>query len=212
MKYLETLKQILDSYADKVRKNVDFMDRARRTYQPEIADKKVAAAIANIHNDSSAAYRDIDSAAGKEIEAVKAWGILKGSEIEGKDLELLTDMFDLTGEDLLELVNRYRNNATMLRAIDTYYKRRQAGLTRDEILTEQVYLPQIPTVDNKILAVNHFAEAAKALVRQIEAAPDSLTKFTDREAYKDASSMDMLIHGFGAPGISNQKDLFVLGY
>ncbi|MBO7676317.1 MAG: hypothetical protein J6S49_02215 [Erysipelotrichaceae bacterium] len=212
MKYLETIKAILNSYADKVRKNVDFMNQARRTYQPAIADKEVAAALQNIYNDSRAAQQEVDTAAAKETEAVKAWSVLYGSDINNNDLALLSDQFDLTGEDLANLVNRYRNNSAMLRAIETYYRKRQAGQTREAILTDQMYLPQIPTAENKIIAVNHFAEAAKSLIKQIEAAPDSLTKFTDREAYKEASSMDMLVAGFGEPGISNRKDLFVLGY
>ena len=212
MKYLETIKTILDSYANKVRTNVDFMNQARKTYQPEIADKEVATALRNIFTDSMAAQQAVDDAAAKEAEAVKSWGVLYGSDINTNDLALLTDQFELTGQDLTNLVERYRNNSAMLRAIETYYKKRQAGQTRAAIIEEQMYLPQIPTVENKLTAVRHFAEAAKSLIKQIEAAPDSLTKFTDSKAYQDASSMDMLIAGFGEPGLSNRKDLFVLGY
>lgn len=209
--YIRTLKNILDRYADEVRGFVSKRKEARATYLPEVADKEVKRLDDDIAQASVSAEEKIRAARDQAIDAARAWGVLRGSDINNGDLALLQGGFELSASDISEMVERYRQNATMLRAIATYYEKRQGGQTRDEIILDGLQVPEIPTVDNKIQSIENFARSAAMIVRTVRADPEALTSFKDKEKMSDASSMDLLVSGFGLPEMSSRKDLYVLG-
>ena len=209
--YIRTLKNILDRYADEVRGFVSKRKEARATYLPEVADKEVKRLDDDIAQASVSAEEKIRAARDQAIDAARAWGVLRGSDINNGDLALLQGGFELSASDISEMVERYRQNATMLRAIATYYEKRQGGPTRDEIILDGLQVPEIPTVDNKIQSIENFARSAAMIVRTVRADPEALTSFKDKEKMSDASSMDLLVSGFGLPEMSSRKDLYVLG-
>ena len=72
-------------------------------------------------------------------------------------------------------------------------------------------VPAVPTLANREKAIRNFARKAADLIDVIDGKPDSITQYKDTENLTDATSMDMLLAGFGSPGLSNKQDSYVLG-
>lgn len=156
MQYIEKLKSILDRFAEEVRKQVAIMDQAQKTLQPQIAEVEVRKSRESLKGIASKSAADIRTEKGAAIQEIQKWGVLRGDQVNSGDMELLSGHFNLTGKDLADLVDRHRNNATMLRAISDYYEHRKGEVDRETLTNDSLFLPAIPTVESKIQAVERF--------------------------------------------------------
>jgi hypothetical protein len=209
--YVASLKKALDDYAQSVTKENAWIKKALDIYQPEYAAKEVDASKANIRTATAKARQTVESIMQAELEKNSSWGTLKGENVDAGDLALLQGGFNLSGRDLDALVQKHRNNATMLNAIESYMTKRQENQSREDFVMDALSVPAVPTLANREKAIRNFARKATGLIDAIDEKPDSITQYKDTENLTDATSMDMLLAGFGSPGLSNKQDSYVLG-
>lgn len=209
--YVASLKKSLDDYAQSVTKENAWIKKALDMYQPEYAAKEVDAAKANIRTATAKARQSVESIMQAELEKNRSWGTLKGENVDTGDLALLQGGFNLSGRDLDALVQKHRNNATMLNAIESYMTKRRENQSREDYVVDALSVPAVPTLANREKAIRNFARKAVGLIDAIDEKPDSITQYKDTENLTDATSMDMLLAGFGSPGLSNKQDSYVLG-
>lgn len=209
--YVASLKKTLDDYAQSVTKENAWIKKALDMYQPEYAAKEVDAAKANIRTATAKARQSVESIMQAELEKNRSWGTLKGENVDTGDLALLQGGFNLSGRDLDALVQKHRNNATMLNAIESYMTKRRENQSREDYVMDALSVPAVPTLENREKAIQNYARRAASLIDAVEDKPDSITQYKDTENLTDATSMDMLLAGFGSPGLSNKQDSYVLG-
>lgn len=209
--YIASLKKALDDYAQSVTEENARIKTARDTYRPEYAEKEVDASRANIHAATAKARQSVNSIMQAELEKNSSWGTLKGENVNAGDLALLQGGFNLSGRDLDALVQKHRNNATMLNAIEGYMAKRRQNQNREDFVMDALSVPAVPTLENREKAIRNFARRAESLIDAIEEKPDRITRYKDTENLTDATSTDMLLAGFGSPGLSNKQDYYVLG-
>lgn len=88
--------------------------------------------------------------------------MLDGDKIKDGDMKLLK--FDLSPEQFESIVNRNKNNGTMCFILKQYAEKHEKHETKDDAIPAWNSLAfaavEVPTVDEKIMAYNAFAESA----------------------------------------------------
>lgn len=204
-KYISNLRRAINGYADQMRDLDDLIVHNNKYYAPAVADEKNVQAREAVNGKYYDAINAITRFAEEATAAAMEWGRMKGTDINDADMKLLSHHFDLTISDIGDLIKKHKNNATMLRAIDVYYKERHATMAnREEIVSEIAEIPAVPSVENKVAAINNFKNAAIDLLQHIRNGSYQVT-------VDHAGGFDMIVDNFGDPGISSKKDLYVLG-
>lgn len=154
-KYANKMKDVLTSFsaaAVEIRAKVDF---AEQNYTADYAAEERNKLQAQLNQAAEAARAQIDAINAEAVEAARKWAALDGENVDHADLDLLKGGFDLTGDDIHELLVKHQDNGTMVRAIAKYAK-------EHEITPEY-----IPNLADKLMAYSTFCASAHSVISDI---------------------------------------------
>lgn len=121
MSYLERMQRAIRAYEVEARRAANDIAMINKNYKPEAA-KKVADEVKDrLRDHYDKAVREIRQAQAEGEREAEAWGRMDGAQIT-KDAELLK--YDIAPDDFENLVERYRNNATMSKILYQYGEKR----------------------------------------------------------------------------------------
>ena len=186
--YLKQMKDALTSYYEAAKAYEKDVEQVKKTYQPDIADKKLDELNRRRIADFRAAETKINEARDKGIEEARRWGRLDGNDINDADLKLLK--LDISPEQFSEIAERNRKNGTMAFALSQYAK-------------ERGWLDaaaQLPSVDSKIDAYTRFASGALTVLASMSQAGSDI----------ESVVYQVSVEHFGEPGNADTKLLRVL--
>lgn len=130
--------------------------------------------------------------------------MLDGDKIKDGDMKLLK--FDLSPEQFESIVNRNKNNGTMCFILKQYAEKHEKHETKDDAIPAWNSLAfaavEVPTVDEKIMAYNAFAESAISIIQIITE--------SGWGRGVDGLGVEISVKGFGEPNPMNRKLLEVL--
>ena len=157
-KYVNQMKQAVLDYQGTARRIADQQAQNRET---------LVEALASAENTTLALeLQEAEAKAQKQIQAaldIVSGGLGKAVPLSGKDVtedvQLLSCAFDLSREQLQELVEKHRNNPTMLNAIMKYTQ------------NHGIHGVQVPTAAEKLEAYKVFANGAWGMLRTITTDP-----------------------------------------
>ena len=155
MQYVNKMKNALVSFnttAQKIRRD---MDRNNRDFLPDAASDANVKLQANLNKAADSARDQIDAIHEDARKAVQKWAEPAGAEIDTADLKLLDGSFQLSAEDLHNLLVKHQNSGTMVNAIAKY--------AREHDLTPSY----IPNVEDKLYVYKSFAESAHSVIGRI---------------------------------------------
>ena len=157
-KYVDQMKQVVVGYQRTARYINDQQVRNREALSEALASTKNAALVAELQDATVKAQNKIQA-----ILDVVSIGLGKVVPLSGKevteDVHLLSGAFDLSREQVQELVEKHRNNPTMLNAILKYTQKYGVSGV------------QIPTAAEKLEAYKTFANGALGMLQRITANP-----------------------------------------
>ena len=129
---------------------------------------------------------------------------MDGDKIKDGDMKLLK--FDLSPEQFESIVNRNKNNGTMCFILKQYAEKHEKHETKDDAIPAWNSLAfaavEVPTVDEKIMAYNAFAESAISIIQIITE--------SGWGRGVDGLGVEISVKGFGEPNPMNRKLLEVL--
>lgn len=163
-KYIQDVFTVLKAFNDFRKQNETERVRARERYMPAVAAPIIEQAVAACTAQYNAAKGKIDEIIAAAVASVDAWAVLDPAQITA-DSELLTDAFDLTSDELRQLVKRNFDNYTMIRMITDYANRH----VRDE-KNPDTYI-DIPTAEKKRGAYESVRRGAVSLLDTMYNAP-----------------------------------------
>ena len=175
-KHLKDMKNSVTKFYNAMQKAKADIAKNNDTYLPEIAKEENEKIESDLRALGRAAEAEIDTIGQEALADVERWKALSGKEIDDEDLKLLSGAFNLTNEDIDSLVQKHKDNGTMIRAIGDY-------ADAHNIVT------MIPTPEAKIKAYSIAAGDAKNMITNIE---DALTRTPDASGF----SIDALVNGF----------------
>ena len=156
--HLDAMRNTIKAFAAEIRPIAEKQAENRRIYQEQPAteeNERLQQQIISARNNARAL---LQAEADQARADVKAWAQLKGEDLTD-DYKLLKSTIDLSQDDLSELVNRYKDNATMLRAIADYAKDK-----------EGVYLGVL-TAENRLQAWERLEGQAYSLLDSVYEQP-----------------------------------------
>lgn len=154
-KYVNKMKDVLTSFqaaAAEIRAKVDF---AEQNYNADYAAEERNKLQAQLNQAAESARAQIDAINAEAGEAARKWAALDGENVDHADLDLLKGGFDLTGDDVHELLVKHQGNGTMVRAIAKYAK-------EHDITPEY-----IPNLADKLMAYSAFCASAHSVISDI---------------------------------------------
>lgn len=168
-KYLNKMKDTVNKFYNALKMAKQEIDRNNGIYLPDIAKGENDKVLERLRLAESAAEAEIDATTAEAVEAVEKWKALSGKEIDDADLKLLQGAFKLDNEDIEALVEKHKDNGTMIRAIKDYAE-------------DHNIMAVIPTPEAKIKAYSVIAREAKdtlaTIERSITNTEDSFTGFS----------------------------------
>lgn len=117
-KHLQTMKNALTNYQETVKAGLAKMEENNRLYKPEEAEKANAAIMAKLNDERQRVKDQIAEAQEAGQREVNAWGKLDGTQITD-DAKLL-EHGAVDPDQFAGLVQKYQNNATMLKLLSDY--------------------------------------------------------------------------------------------
>lgn len=154
-KYVNKMKDVLTSFqttATEIRRQVDF---AEQNYAADYAAEERNKLQAQLNQAAEKARAQIDAIHAEAGEAARKWASLDGENVDHADLDLLKGGFDLTGDDVHELLVKHQGNGTMVRAIAKYAK--EYGITPE----------YVPNLADKLTAYSAFCASAHSVISDI---------------------------------------------
>ncbi len=189
----ERKQMALTQYVDNMRKAVEgFYNAAVRIansvaknnsqYLPDIAKEQNRALMEELQNAQWYAQDDITEALEMGRAAADRWNMLSGAAIT--DDARLLKLLELEPMQFNTLVDKYRDNATMLTLLKQYAEKRNAG-------AGEVFGPydatNIPTAEKKKEALEKFAQSGRGLIQNInDRATGAVTGGLDSELFKQS--------------------------
>lgn len=160
-KHLETMKGALEGYRTAAKRARDELNRINDRLKPEAADIERERITDELSAKRRAALDAINSAQEAGISSVKDWARLDGGKITG-DAKLLQDGV-VSPSDFDAMVEKYKDNRTMLSYLQKYAKERNSkgGLP-------QYSTGQIPTQEEREKAYFYFGNAARGILSQLD--------------------------------------------
>lgn len=179
-KHLNKMKDTVNKFYNAMQSAKAEIDKNNGIYLPDIAEGENNKVLERLSMAERAAEEEIDEIEKDAIADVERWKALNGKEIDDADLKLLQGAFKLDSDDISALVEKHKNNGTMIRAIKDY--------------TEKNHIfAVIPTPEAKIEAYSHIANEAKNTIGYIEAA------LTNTEQLRGGFSVENIVGGFLNP-------------
>lgn len=121
MSYLERMQRAIRAYEVEARKAANDIAMINQNYKPEAAKKVTDEVKDRLRGHYDRAVKEIRQAQADGEREAEAWGRMDGAQIT-KDAELLK--YDIAPDDFENLVERYRNNATMSKILYQYGDKR----------------------------------------------------------------------------------------
>ena len=121
MSYLEKMQRAIRAYEVEARKAANDIAMINQNYKPEAAKKVTDEVKDRLRGHYDRAVKEIRQAQADGEREAEAWGRMDGAQIT-KDAELLK--YDIAPDDFENLVERYRNNATMSKILYQYGDKR----------------------------------------------------------------------------------------
>ena len=160
--YVKKMREALGAFYEKALDHENNVNKANQWYKSDVAAKEIKRLDEQLETEKRAAIDAITEAKDKGIESAKRWGVLDGDKIKDGDMKLLK--FDLSPEQFESIVNRNKNNGTMCFILKQYAEKHEKHETKDDAIPAWNSLAfaavEVPTVDEKIMAYNAFAESA----------------------------------------------------
>lgn len=151
--YLSQMRDALSSYFTSAQALMVQKDKNTETYQPEVAEEQnrgIDAKMSQLYADT---WRKLQDAQAAGIAQAEKWGDLDGAKITD-DIKLLGGHFELKKAQVEALVEKYRDNGTMMEAIGKYAREHNMGFMN------------VPTVAGKAEAWDYILDYAKTLLDQ----------------------------------------------
>lgn len=151
--YLSQMRDALSSYFTSAQALMAQKDKNTETYQPEVAEEQnrgIDAKMSQLYADT---WRKLQDAQAAGIAQSEKWGDLDGAKITD-DIKLLGGHFELKKAQVEALVEKYRDNGTMMEAIGKYAREHNMGFMN------------VPTVAGKAEAWDYILDYAKTLLDQ----------------------------------------------
>lgn len=151
--YLSQMRDALSSYFTSAQALMAQKDKNTETYQPEVAEEQnrgIDAKMSQLYADT---WRKLQDAQAAGIAQAEKWGDLDGAKITD-DIKLLGGHFELKKTQVEALVEKYRDNGTMMEAIGKYAREHNMGFMN------------VPTVAGKAEAWDYILDYAKTLLDQ----------------------------------------------
>lgn len=169
------IKNALQKYLASARMAQAKQDEARKIYQAEVADKECGRIAAWLDGEREAASQAIEAERNQRVRALDAWRKLDGDKLTS-DIGLLNNDL-ISAEQFPEMVERYKDNWTMLSALSKYADRRNEQL-RKEIGSGKSSYPDIdrklfpagiiPTPESKAEQINKTVAKAYSVIGMID--------------------------------------------
>lgn len=185
-KYVDRMRKALQSYYAKAIKADEETRTAASVYIPDVADKEASRIAEALSAERERARAEIEAAESEGFAAVEMWGALDGEKLTD-DAKLLR--YDIPAADFARMVEKYKDNATMLFVLRRYAEQEGRGDT-------YFNLNAIPTEENKKAALAAFCGSALSLLASISA-PDGFGQGVNSELIKTA------VDNFGEMGTGN---------
>lgn len=151
--YLSQMRDALSSYFTSAQALMAQKDKNTETYQPEVAEEQnrgIDAKMSQLYADT---WRKLQDAQAAGIAQAEKWGDLDGAKITD-DIKLLGGHFELKKAQVEALMEKYRDNGTMMEAIGKYAREHNMGFMN------------VPTVAGKAEAWDYILDYAKTLLDQ----------------------------------------------
>lgn len=175
--YITQMKGTITKFYNAMQEAKKKIDNNNSIYLPDIAAGENEKIKADLHTKERAAEAEINAIRDKAHEAVDRWKALSGKEIEDADLKLLSGAFNLTAEDLTDLIMKHKDNGTMIRAIGDYADAHKIVV-------------MVPTPEAKKRAYNIAHDDAINMLGTIEA------NVSDFSPNYSGFSVEMMLSGF----------------
>ena len=169
------IKEALQKYLASARMAQAKQEEAKRIYQEEVARQECKKISDWLDGEREAASFAIEAERNRRARALDAWKRLDGAKLTS-DIGLLNNDL-VTAEQFPEMVERYKDNWTMLSALSKYADRRNEQL-RKEIGSGQSSYPGIdrklfpvgiiPTPESKAEQINKTANTAYSVINMID--------------------------------------------
>ena len=186
--YVDSMKKTVASFYEEMQKAKATIAKNNETYLPNIAEPENEKVRDDLRRKEMAAEREIEEIAQKALESVDRWNTLSGKEIDDADLKLLQGAFKLTHSDLEALIEKHRDNGTMIRAIGDYADAHKIAVI-------------VPTPEAKKAAYSIVVGNAKSMLGNI------LANLTSNQYLGSGFSLETIMTSFFDPEqmIYNQK-------
>lgn len=151
--YLNEMRNALSSYYTGAQALMAQKEKNAETYQAEVAEEQnrgIDSKLSQLYADT---WKKLQAAQAAGIAQAEKWGELDGAKITD-DIKLLGGHFELKKPQVEALVERYRNNGTMMEAIAKYA--REHGMD----------FLNVPSVAGKAQAWAYILDHAKSLLDQ----------------------------------------------
>lgn len=151
--YLNEMRNALSSYYTGAQALMGQKQKNSETYQAEVAEEQnrgIDSKLSQLYADT---WKKLQAAQAAGVAQAETWGELDGAKITD-DIKLLGGHFELKKPQVEALVERYRNNGTMMEAIAKYA--REHGMD----------FLNVPSVAGKAQAWAYILDHAKSLLDQ----------------------------------------------
>lgn len=151
--YLAQMRDALSSYYTGAQALMAQKQKNAETYQAEVAEEQnwgIDSKLSQLYADT---WKKLQAAQAAGVAQAETWGELDGSKVTD-DIKLLGGHFELKKPQVEALVERYRNNGTMMEAIAKYA--REHGMD----------FLNVPSVAGKAQAWAYILDHAKSLLDQ----------------------------------------------
>lgn len=176
-KFVSRMKDTVNKFYEAMKTARAEIDKNNGRYLPNIAAEENEKIAQELNAKERAAEAEIDAIAQEALADVERWKALSGKEIDDADLKLLQGAFKLTEADIKDLVEKHKDNGTMIRAIGDYADAHKIAAV-------------IPTPEAKIKAYSIIAGDAKNMIGEIE---DTLLR---NQPNASGFSIDAIAQGF----------------
>lgn len=154
-KYVNRMKDVIVSFnatAGEIRKKMDFCSE---NYNADYAAEERNKLQIQLKQAEENARNEIDAIRFEAGKAVRKWAFLDGEKIDAADIKLLDGSFNLSAENIHELLVKHQDSCVMVNAIAKYAKE------------HNIATGYIPNLADKLLAYISFATSAHNVISDI---------------------------------------------
>lgn len=164
---VQRMKTAIAGYHSKASEAAAEIERAYSLYQREPAEREEQRIRERLGKEREAAEAEIDAACNAALDGIKAWGTLDGKKLTD-DVKLLD--VGVTPQQFSGLVEKYKDNYTMLNALQRYAEKANATAERDAHGFPLVHYSTtgIPTPETKTAAWEKVYNGARSMLADLE--------------------------------------------